>query len=398
MVRPKPNKSKIIVLTDTFVGFPGGSERHLFNLLGNISERFDITAFQLLANRDFKFTDGLEPARKNVHFVNRPIGKIHSLATVKLLIELWQLCKQESVEMIASYHEKSDLIAYMVSLLPGINVKIVSSKRDMGFKLSKNLKRLMRLIMPRFNLVIAPSRAISVMSEQDYGAKHSVVVHNGVDLERFQRVDSKRTALRREHRINEQELVFICTAQFKPIKGHEVLLRAFSQAVSAAQLPMRLILLGDGELESKLRAQCDDLKISHLVHFAGVSEHVEEWLMLSDVSITATYSEGLSNALVESASSGLPIIATTVGGNPEVVQHEYNGLLVQPHSVKELSDAIIRMADDKEMRTGFGRQSRLFAQDKFSITSMVKNMEAAYSGLLGMNESESDALGVEHHG
>jgi len=398
MIRPNQQKCKILVLTDTFVGFPGGSERHLFNLLTGISPQFEVKAFQLLAHRDFEFTQGIGSKRDNVDLFDRPIQKIISLATLKLILELWLLCKKDSIDIIASYHEKSDLIAYILSYLPGLNVKVISSKRDMGFKLSSRLKSIMKFIMPRFDLVVAPSKAIADLARDSYGSKKAVVVHNGVDLDRFKPNPDKRLELRQKLSFDKEEFVFVCTAQFKPIKGHEVLIKAFADAYEKSNRSLRLILLGDGELEDDLRKLCQELNIGDVVYFAGVTEQVEDWLLLSDASITATYSEGLSNALVESASSGLPIIATNVGGNPEIVEEGYNGKLVEPKSVKQLSSAIQILIAKSNDCVEFSKNSRLLAVSKFSISSMVENMERTYLDVADLKNDQMEKIGVTKHG
>jgi glycosyltransferase involved in cell wall biosynthesis len=175
---------KILIITDTYVGRPGGSERHLHNFLTSISDDFKVDVIQMIPAGNPMLADGPLAERPNVTLYSRPLTSVRSKRMFFLVIELWKLVRRNEISLIISYHEKSDIMNYVLKLLPGISFKSVSSKRDMGFKLKGNLKRLMHFITPRLKNITAPSKSIARQMIDEFGIPENDthVIPNGVDL------------------------------------------------------------------------------------------------------------------------------------------------------------------------------------------------------------------------
>jgi len=372
---------KLLILTDTRVGIPGGSERHLYNFLSNISHRFEVKVVQLNPTPNSFLSDGALPGKAQVKLISMPLQSLFSMRGIKVLFDLVKITKGFEPHIVVSYHEKSDILNFLLSRLPGSHFSSVSSKRDMGLKLTGKLGTLIKRINPYFNLVTAPSNSIVEKYVADYGVdqgKQSVVL-NGVDLKKYGRLSgSARDDLRRRLGLNPQRTLLISIGWLRQGKGHEFTIRAL------AKLPaerFQLVILGEGPDRDRLEELVNTLGLQDAVVMPGMQKNVHEWLSVADVAISASLSEGLSNALVEAMASGLPIVATAVGGNPEVVLNGYNGYLVPAENEQSLYEAITDIVKP-EIFGLFGENARERAEHSFSIEAMVDKLEATYERLL----------------
>ncbi|MBL4796370.1 MAG: glycosyltransferase family 4 protein [Oleispira sp.] len=380
------NSANLLIITDTYVGRPGGSERHLHNFLTSISDDFQVNVIQMIPSGNPMLADGPLVERSNVTLYSRPLTGVRSKNMLYLIIELWKLIRKNEIDLVISYHEKSDIINYVLRLLPGISFTSVSSKRDMGFKLEGNLKRLMYFITPKLKNITAPSRSIAKQMVDEFGIpQHDThVIPNGVDLAAYNiMTDEGRIKLKGKLGLPINTRVMSSVGWLKPVKGHKYLLDAFSLFTKKHSSKWILVLLGEGELEDELKAQAKKLGILDNVFFVGFQDNVQEWLGASDLMVSATLSEGLSNALIEAVATGLPIIATNVGGNPEVVEHGFNGLLVESEDSLALCNAIEEITSNEKKYLDMSKNSRIKAERDFSNDTMVERLETLYKSLLG---------------
>ncbi len=221
---------------------------------------------------------------------------------------------------------------------------------------------------------------------EEYGISecNTHVIPNGVDLTTYTiSTDKVRIDLRDKLGLPKDVRIMTSVGWLKPVKGHQYLLEAFSIFTKEASQKWILVLLGEGELEEELKGQAKELSILDDVLFAGFQGNVQDWLGASDLMVSATLSEGLSNALIEATATGLPIVATNVGGNPEVVEHDFNGLLVESEDSLGLCRAIESIASNENMYIEMSKNSRIKAERDFSNDTMVDRLETLYKSLLG---------------
>lgn len=172
--------------------------------------------------------------------------------------------------------------------------------------------------------------------------------------------------------------IVLCVANLKVAKGHSYLLAA--QAALAAQgVRFTLILAGDGRDRAALEQQAAELNID--VHFLGQRRDVPHLLSAADVFVLPSVSEGMSNALMEAMVAGCAVVATDVGGNPEVLGDA--GVLCRPADPAALAEALQRVLCDDELRSELGQQARIRARQAASVQVMAAQYEQLYTDLLG---------------
>lgn len=203
------------------------------------------------------------------------------------------------------------------------------------------------------------------------------VIPNGVETNRIH-------ASTKRHETKSKGFTWTCVASFFPKKDHATLLSAFHSLQQKHSQNRRLLLLGDGPLRPELEKQDRALNYSNSsVYFLGNKDKVHEYLRNSDAFVLASRHEGHSNALLEAATCGLPIVATDVGGNKEIVENGRNGFLAAPGEPFDLAKKMRSIEtlhpDDK---VSFSEHSKNIARAHFSKESMLQKWASLYNEAL----------------
>lgn len=374
------HRLRLLLVTDTPILGPGGSERFLRNLLHGLDpERYCVDLVQLSEPPAFVEAGCTLPPTESVRLEYRPVGAVYGTRGRAVLRELRRRMLAGCYDVVQSQHEKSDLINALLPRGPGNAVRI-SNRRDTGFQKSARLRWAFRRLNPRFDWIIGPSHAVlgEVGATEGTGAARLRRLPNGVDCTRFAPLQANDRMLHRLHAgLPPEGFLFGCAARLVPVKRHADLLDAF--ALVADSVPQaHLVLLGSGPLESVLRAQAARAGIGARVHFLGERGDIETLLPLLDASVLASDTEGMSNALLEAMACALPTVATAVGGNPEVVEHECTGLLVPARAPDALAYALLQLAGDPEAARRMGRLGRTRVEREFSLRALVAGFDELY--------------------
>ena len=231
--------------------------------------------------------------------------------------------------------------------------------------------------------IVCVSRAVNRFVEEVEGIseKKTCLIYNGVGKPRLFQGDRDSHVDRKSLGLGEEDLVVITVASLTPHKGHHVLIDA-AKAVSKRHENLRLLIVGDGPLRNNLRAYADELQLSSKIVFAGQRKDVNSLLKLANIFVLPSKErEGLPIALIETMAVGLPVIGTQLGGIPEVIEENVNGLLFAPGNSEELAAAIEKLIGDKTIREKMGRAGRKIYEEKFTVERMVNNIESLYDEL-----------------
>ncbi len=207
-------------------------------------------------------------------------------------------------------------------------------------------------------------------------SERCMAIYNGVPLARFSSEgDVQRSSLSLP--VGMSVVGTVCRL-FEPQKGLAVLLRAFSELLKRGRVQAcQLLLVGEGPAKRDLIELVSRLNIEPHVRFLGARRDVEKILPALDVFVLGSLSEGFGISIVEAMSAGIPVVATKVGGIPEIVRHEETGLLVPPGDVGAMAEAIEQLLQDRERAKAFGERGRERAQ-QFSIEQAVQRHEDLY--------------------
>lgn len=211
------------------------------------------------------------------------------------------------------------------------------------------------------------------------------VVYNGIDPDAFPPADAvSRSRARRLIGVDDDAPLVLQVARFHPVKDHATAVRAFARV--ADTLPKaRLCLVGDGRVRPEIEALAAERGVHDHVLFLGARGDVDQMLAGADVFMLSSLSEGVSVTLLEAMATGLPIAATGVGGNPEVVEHGTTGLLSPRGDDRALAENLVTLLRDPAQRRAFGRAGRERLLDVFTQERMHREYTEMYGQLLGMS-------------
>lgn len=245
---------------------------------------------------------------------------------------------------------------------------------------------LRRLHAPLVDRFICVSRDIADLMQFRWGidSRRTTQIYNGVDTERFApRTPARADDLRAVDRAD-AEIVIGTVGRVRPIKDHMTLLEAFAHVISthgALRARLKLMVVGDGPLLGALKSRAASLGISDRCEFPGARHDIDSLMPRFDLFVLPSLNEGISNTVLEALACGIPVLATAVGGNVELVEAGVVGALFQPGDIGALATHIVRYAEDADLRLTQGQAARRRAVERFSLSAMVRSYQHAYEDL-----------------
>lgn len=215
-----------------------------------------------------------------------------------------------------------------------------------------------------------------------------VVMHNAIDVDAFTNVSPKTGQLaRRQLGIPLTAPVVGIVGQVLPLKGHWEFVQA-ARSITAELPQTRFLVVGDDRstpdlsFVSRVKAYIGEVGLDAQVHFLGFRDDVPEIMAALDVLAVPTHDEGFGRVVVEGMAAGKAVVASRVGGIPEIIEHRRTGLLVPVKDVQALAEAILGILRDPRQQSVLGKAARRVAKERFDLPDYVKRMEALYLSVL----------------
>lgn len=205
-------------------------------------------------------------------------------------------------------------------------------------------------------------------------------IHSGVDIMRFMQTNGNDVKKRRSLGLDQNEKVVGFVGWLLPIKGPEYLLKAMRD-IWPIYPETSLIFVGKGELDIDLRAKALQMSTNGRVKFLGWRKDIDELMPVFDLLVLPSLNEGMGRVLVEAMAAGKPVVASNVGGIPDLVLHGKTGYLVPPADEKALAEAIKKLLDDPGKAWEMGQNGKQHCQ-QFSLEAMIVKLDALYAGLI----------------
>ena len=211
----------------------------------------------------------------------------------------------------------------------------------------------------------------------------TITIHNGIDLEPYRNPpDGSRRRVRSTLAIPADASVITTVAVQREPKGLQHMIRAMP-AVLTAHPTAIYVLVGDGPHAASLAAEVDALGVTESVRFAGATDDVPAFLAATDVFVLPSLTEALPTVIAEAMAASLPIVATTVGGIPEMVRHGDTATLVEPGDDQALARSVIHLLDNPIQATAMGKSAYRSARERFSIEARAAELLGEYRHLSG---------------
>lgn len=202
------------------------------------------------------------------------------------------------------------------------------------------------------------------------------VIPNGIDAHEYDSTEDQH-AVRARLGLDPARRYVIIVARFHPVKDHATLIRAF-RPVADRHDDVDLLLVGDGPLRPDIERQVSDLRLTGRVRLAGVQSNVPDWLRASDIFVLSSVSEAASVTLLEAMACGLPVVVSAVGGNPEIVRDEVDGLHVPRGDDAGFARAFIHLLEHPDVRARMGQSGAARVRRHFLMNTAVERYAALF--------------------
>lgn len=376
LASPRPARKVFYLLDSLNVG---GTETQAVELARRISTAgYDVTLGCLRAQGPLlQKLQGTDVEVKEFH----PQGGIDSPSGLYQMLRLSWFLRRERFDIVHTHDLWSNLLGVPAARLAGVPA-IVSSRRDLAhFDWYQGKRRVwLRRVQNLSGAVLANATPIreALIAEDGFAPEKVRVIHNGVDIEKFQ-VPRDRDRL--FPGVGDAKLIVLVGNMHTDVKGHPWLIEAANAVVREFSLA-RFVLVGEGEQRAAFEKQVATLGLERNFLFLGHRSDVAEIIACCDIAALPSRAEGLSNAVLEYMAAGLPVIASRVGGNAELVQDGVTGLLVPPEDSPALAAGLIRLLRDPALARQTAENGHKFVVQNFSFERLVHAVDALYSELL----------------
>lgn len=356
----------------------GGAEKLLEQASPHLDwERFDYEVVYLLP-----WKNALVPYFERTGV---PVFCLNQRRTYDLRVvrELVRLLRDRRVDLLHLHLPYSGILGRLASKMAPVKA-VVYTEHNLWERYHWLTMTANRLTYRWNDAVISVSDEVERSIRSHYrvnGKPRLSTILNGVDVDQLYAIARDPLGVRKEFGIPEDHQLVAHVANFTPKKRHEDLLRAV-QLVCQRQPAITFLLVGQGPLEAEMKALAQDLNITGNVVFAGFRTDATRLMAAADLFVLPSQYEGLPVSLLEAMGLGLPVVATRVGGVPEVVSDGVEGFLVEPLHPGLVAEKVLELTSSPELRQRFSRNGVERVNEHFSVRAMVASTEALYTQVL----------------
>jgi len=319
-----------------------------------------------------------QSASKKVNIISKKLGIEYSPLSILFLV---YLIKKKKIDLVVTNIEKEIGIGGVAAKICGIpNIRRVGSEVDFikRFKTRWNHEHLVtKSMVPCDDIKNKALQRAPWLKENSF-----ITIYNGRDPKKF--TEKEIAGQREEWGVTAKDLVIGITSQLTKVKRIDILIRAFKKLLSTFP-SVYLVISGEGQELENLESLANSLNIKNRVIFSGFTANPLLAAAAYDVASLVSRREGFPNSIVEYFAVGRPVIATNVGGVPELIEHNYNGLLIPEGDEAALINALKRLLSDKDLREELSRNSLTTLKKEFTEKQMIDKLEAFYKDVSGIN-------------
>ncbi|MEP3855821.1 MAG: TIGR03088 family PEP-CTERM/XrtA system glycosyltransferase [Porticoccus sp.] len=368
----------------------GGLENGLINIINRTPPDRYRHVIICLTNAD-DFANRITLPGVQVIQLHKPAGQ-----NFRVFWDLWKTLRILRPDIVHTRNLASLEMQLVTLLMPGIKRVHGEHGRDIhdldGTNKKYNLLR--KAMQPFVHRYIAVSRDLLQWLKHTLAIPEKKLrqIYNGVDAGKFspRQDDAQLGDLAPPGLLPENAVVVGTVGRLAEVKNQQLLIEAVGYLYTKRPIlrgTLRLVLVGDGPLKPQLVERVKQLGLSDVVWFSGDRSDVPALMQLMDIFILPSLAEGISNTLLEAMASGLPVIATSVGGNVELVEEGVNGRLVPVNNVVAMADALAELVDDPTLRQSMGEKGLALVRTTFNWEKTVADYLAVYDTLLGVDSA-----------
>jgi len=304
----------------------------------------------------------------------------------RLILRLARIFSGKNAQIVHTHNQAAHFYAGIAAKLARVPV-VITTEHSRHNTENRSLRQLEKRLLYKITdkwIVVSDELADKSIQDDGLSIEKLTVVKNGVSLDKFRPSSisdvEKNNSLKRDFGICSDSKIIIMVARLHPIKNHELFLNAFSKILEREE-NIHALLVGDGECYKELLRQSELLSINNNVHFLGYREDVASLLMLSDIFVLCSKTEGLPVSLLEASAAHVPVLVTENSNKSGLIINKKNGIVVKDSVddvCKGIRDILINYNQSKIMAANFAKQ----IATEYSLREMINNYEKIYIKIL----------------
>lgn len=348
----------------------GGAERLALNLCGGLKDNGEYLPHVCSLTDEGGLTKEFLARGIPTFFLEKPAG-----LSFKIVMKLARLIKKEGIQILHTHNTGPWIYGALTSLCS--RIKLVHTEHSNVTATGSSLFFLEKLLSYCTNTIVCDANQVAdfMIRRQKINARKIKVIWNGIDVDLFHN-GSGNNETRKQLNLTDKTVIG-SVARLSEEKDQKNLLSAF-EIVKSAIPDAFLLFVGDGPMREDIELEINRKNLSNDVHITGFVQDVRKYLGSMDLFVLSSKREGLPLSILEAMAAGLPVVATDVGGNHEVIVNGKTGLLVPSGDSAALADAIIDVFSKIETLKRLGESGRNLVTAKFDLKKMVKEYEAVY--------------------
>jgi L-malate glycosyltransferase len=379
---PPIRRRRVVFMIDRLGTNRSGTENQLLKILAGLSRtEFDVHLICLGEHEWFREHRAELGCPTHVVLLNR----FRSFATYVRFFSLIRLLKELNPDVVHTFFPVSNIVGVIAARLAGVRC-VLSSRRDYGEWMVKRYLTATRVANLLVDRIVTNSPLVKQMTArvEGFDPERIDVIFNGIDLDEYQE-KPRCLPLREELGIGPEQMVVGLLANFRPMKRHDTFMLA-AEAVLAQRADVVFLLVGDDAVIRGMRRSYIDMAQSRGIaggmRFVGSRSDVSRYLSIMDVGINCSEGEGLSNAVIEYMATGVPCVVSDSGGNPDLVEHDFNGAIFKLGDHNALATQIIRLLNNEDLRRRYSIKARERVRARFGLQAMLGNFGRYYRELI----------------
>ena len=376
-------KIKIAFIIDQF-GI-GGTERQLTYLIEGLDpNQFECSLFLLRGNHK----NPLGPVKHRIEMLN--VYRLASFSGFFKLLKFSNVLKKNSFDIIQTFFQDATIFGVLAARIAGTR-KILISFRDLLFWATRTKLLVHKYVSLMADYFLVNSNAVSMQVISHFPSKSIKVIHNGISIKGPTFGLSIKRDLCDEFELDQNiPIITLVSNCNRRVKRVDLLIEA--AAIVLREESATFLIVGDGHLRAELEKRSQQLKISDSVKFLGTRGDIDRILAGSNIALNTSDSEGFSNSILEAMRAGLPVVASDVTGNRELVIDGKSGHLFRPGNYRDLAEKLMFMIKNPKRATQFGRFGRKLVEEKYSLEQMILTHQDFYHTILNLTDHNSETL------
>lgn len=368
----------------------GSAQNTLFTVSRLKKERFSVVLMSgETKDKDSHVSDFIAQEKINYILVPQLIREINFLKDIRVFKKIYQFIKEGKFDIVHTHSSKAGILGRWAAKMAGVKIIVHTPHGHIfygyGFgwfktKLFIFIEQLTGLITDRI-ITLTQKGKEEHISYKIGGPDKFTPIYSGIEIDKFLNFHVNVTEEKEKLRIPFDSPVIGTVSRLSPVKGNKYFAACLPQVVD--KFPdLRVLMVGEGEERKELQDYIEKKGLLKNVIFMGEFKDIRSVLSILDILVLASLNEGMGRCLLEAQVLGVPVVATKVGGIPEVVKDGISGILVPPQDSKAMAGALISLLSDKRLRCKMSQEAKKWADEKFSAKVMVEKISNLYEELI----------------